>query len=128
MSEPKRVFRKITRTPEELAELKAERDYFSRERPGQEELLASGDYDGPFKMGDIMALLTALARIKQERERRGLTLAAVADATGMDKGMLSRLENGKILNPTLSTLWRYARVVGVELRLDTHATAAGTEV
>ena len=33
------------------------------------------------------------------------------------KGMLSRLENGKILNPTISTLHRYAAAVGMSLAL-----------
>lgn len=121
MSEPKRVFRKSDRTPEELAALRAERERFSRERPGLDDLIASGDFEGPFAHGDLMTLLSALARIKQERERRGLTLANVAEASGLDKAALSRLENGKLLNPTISTLWRYARAVGVELRLETHA-------
>lgn len=121
MSEPKRVFRKSDRTPEELAALRAERERFSRERPGLDDLIASGGFEGPFAHGDLMTLLSALARIKQERERRGLTLANVAEASGLDKAALSRLENGKLLNPTISTLWRYARAVGVELRLETHA-------
>ena len=127
MSERKRIFRKTIRTPEELAELKAEREWFSRERPSHEDLMASGDYDGPFSHGDIMALLSALARIKKERDRRGLTLADIAEASGLDKGMLSRLENGKLLNPTMLTLCRYARAVGVELRLEIHVTTAGAE-
>ena len=127
MSERKRIFRKTIRTPEELAELKAEREWFSRERPSHEDLMASGEYDGPFLQGDIMALLSALARIKKERDRRGLTLADIAEASGLDKGMLSRLENGKLLNPTMLTLCRYARAVGVELRLEIHVTTAGAE-
>jgi transcriptional regulator with XRE-family HTH domain len=52
-------------------------------------------------------------------------LAVVAEASGLDKAALSRLENGKFLNPTMSTLWRYARAVGVELKLDAHVVAAG---
>ena len=74
-----------------------------------------------------LALLSALGRIKRERDRRGLTLADVAEASGLDKGMLSRLENGKLLNLTMLTLCRYARAVGVELRLETHVTTAGAE-
>jgi len=31
--------------------------------------------------------------------------------------MLSRLENGKILNPTLGTLWRYAEAIGARIKL-----------
>jgi ribosome-binding protein aMBF1 (putative translation factor) len=125
MSERRRVFRKAERTPEELAELRAEREHFSRERPGPEDLIASGDYDGPYRQGDLMALLSALAAIKQERERRGLSLADVSERSGLDKAMLSRLENGKILNPTVATLWRYAEAVGMALRLSAERVPAG---
>ncbi len=127
MSEPKRIFRKNEQTPEERAEERAVHEWFSRERPSHEDLMASGEYDGPFSHGAILALLSALGRIKRERDRRGLTLADVAEASGLDKGMLSRLENGKFLNPTMPTLWRYALAVGVELRLEMHVTTAKVE-
>src|SRR5208337_1000550 len=90
MSEHRRVYRKIERTPEELAELKAEREGFSRDRPSPEDLIASGDYDGPYRQGDILALLSALAALKQERGRQGLSLADVSERSGLDKAMLRR--------------------------------------
>jgi ribosome-binding protein aMBF1 (putative translation factor) len=111
----RRVQRNIERTPEQLAELKAERERFQRERPTEEDLIASGEYDGPFRHGDVMSLLSALAAIKQEREQKGLSLAEVSNRSGLDKGMLSRLETGKIRNPTMHTLWKYARAVDVTL-------------
>jgi hypothetical protein len=79
--------------------------------------LTSAEHEGPFRHGDIMAYLSAVATLRQERERRGLTLADVSERSGLDKGMLSRLENGKILNPTLATLWRYAEAIGVRVSL-----------
>jgi hypothetical protein len=115
MSERKRVYRKIERTPEELAELKAERESFARDRPGLDDLIASGQYEGPYRQGDIMALLSALALLKRQRERRGLSLTDVSERSGLDRGMLSRLENGKILNPTMATLWRYADAIGAQI-------------
>ncbi|MBV8269751.1 MAG: helix-turn-helix transcriptional regulator [Planctomycetaceae bacterium] len=118
MSGVKRTFRKIERTPEEQAELKAEREMFQRDRPTLEDLIASGEYDGPYRHGDILDLLMTVARLKRERERRGLSLADVTERSGMDKGMLSRLENGKILNPTLGTLWRYAEAIGARIKLE----------
>jgi hypothetical protein len=118
MTKVTRVYGKVSRTPEELAELKAERARFSRERPTLEELTASGEYEGPHPHGATMALLSALARVRLERERRGQTLADVAARSGLDKAMLSRLENGHVRNPTFSTLWRYAHAVGVDLVLD----------
>ena len=125
MNETGRIHRKIERTAEELAELKAERERFSRDRPGPEELAASDEYDGPYRQGDLMALLSALAALKQERERRGLSLAEVSQRSGLDKAMLSRLENGKILNPTVTTLWRYAEAVGMTLKLTAERVTAG---
>src|SRR4051794_6549472 len=113
----RRVHRKIERTPEQLAELRAAREEFQREKPSLDDLTSSGDYDGPFRHGDVMALLSAVAAIKRDRERRGLTLAEVSERSGLDRGMLSRLENGKILNPTITTLWRYAEAVGSRVSL-----------
>lgn len=127
MSEPRRIFRKTERAPEERAELKAERERFSRERPGPEDLIASGEYDGPFRQGELMALLSTLATLKQERERKGLSLADVSERSGLDKAMLSRLENGKILNPTVATLWRYADAVQMTLKLSAESAPVGTD-
>ena len=117
MIEFRRIHRKSDRTPEELAELKAEHERLSRERPTMDELLESGDYDGPFSQGDVLAFLSALGALKDERERRGLTLSQVAASSGVDEETLSRLESGKLFNPTMFTLWQYARAVGVKLRL-----------
>ncbi len=121
------VHRKIDRTPEELARLKEVREKFQRERPSLDDLIASGEYDGPFRHGDVMALLVALATLKQERERRGLSLADVSERSGLDKGMLSRLENGKILNPTVSTLWRYAESLGMALTITAEKVASNVK-
>jgi transcriptional regulator with XRE-family HTH domain len=60
----------------------------------------------------------AVARLKRERERHGLSLADVTERSGMDKWMLSRLKNGKILNPTLGTLWRYAEAISARIKLE----------
>ena len=107
---------KIERTPEDLAELKAARERFQRDRPGIDDLVAEG-YDEPVRHGDVMALLSTIATLKLERDRRGITLAELSERSGMDKGMLSRFENGKILNPTLSTLC-YAAAIGVRLSME----------
>ena len=90
---------------------------FLRERPGPEQLMESGDYEGPYRQGNVMALLTGIAELKRQREERGLSLADVSERSGLDRGMLSRLENGKILNPTMATLWRYADAIGSQVSL-----------
>ena len=120
----RRVHRKIERTAEELAELRAVRDEFQRDRPGPDELASSGEYEGPYRQGDLMALLSAIAEVRRRREQRGLSLAEVSERSGLDKGMLSRLENGKILNPTLSTLWRYAEALGMQVELSVGALSS----
>ena len=117
MSHQKPVTLKIERTPEELAELKAERERFSRERPGLDDLIASGEFEGPFDHGNVMSLLGAVAELKRRRDEQGLSLATVSERSGLDTGLLSRLENGKILNPMLTTLWRYAGALGVQVSL-----------
>lgn len=121
----RRIYRKTERTPAEQAELCAVREAFQRDRPGPGDLVASGEYDGPFRHADVMALLSTLAEIKHERERQGLTLADVSERSGLDKGMLSRLENGKILNPTMGSLWKYSDAVGMTFRLSAEKVSAG---
>jgi transcriptional regulator with XRE-family HTH domain len=53
----------------------------------------------------------------------------MAERTGMDRAMISRLENGQVDNPTIATVSRYARALGkrVEVRL-VDAGSGGEEV
>jgi len=64
------------------------------------------------------ATLKLIGRFKAERERQGLTLAEVAERMGIDAPALSRLETGKMLNPTLATLHKWAEALGRELEVD----------
>ena len=63
-------------------------------------------------MGDFLEFVAFLSRLKRERERLGFSLDDMARATGMDRMAISRLENGKNANPTVSTLVRYANALG----------------
>jgi DNA-binding XRE family transcriptional regulator len=94
--------------------------------PTQEDLEASGAYEGPIQSGAYFTVKVLIHDLKQLRQAAGLTLAAVSKLTGMDQATLSRLENGRQPNPTVDTLWRYARAVGRELVL-THAEAQATK-
>jgi DNA-binding XRE family transcriptional regulator len=49
--------------------------------------------------------------LKGQREKAGLSLAIIAERSGIDQGALSRLENGRG-NPTIQTLMRYAKAIG----------------
>ena len=63
------------------------------------------------------AILSLAARFKAVRESQGLTLAEVAERMGVDPPALSRLETGKMLNPTLATLHKWAEALGQNLDL-----------
>jgi ribosome-binding protein aMBF1 (putative translation factor) len=57
-------------------------------------------------------LQDVLVALRKKRRQQGLSLDDVAKASGIDKGYLSRLENGKVINPTFETLYRYAAAIG----------------
>lgn len=55
----------------------------------------------------------SLARaVRNTRQRRGLSLSAVARSAGLSKSTLSQLEAGKA-NPNIDTLWAIAKTLGV---------------
>jgi ribosome-binding protein aMBF1 (putative translation factor) len=60
---------------------------------------------------DEIRLLKFLSGLKTKREQAGLSLAEVAERSGIDPPALSRLENGRG-NPTARTLSRYCRAIG----------------
>jgi transcriptional regulator with XRE-family HTH domain len=59
-----------------------------------------------------------MARFRKMRENQGLTLEDVAERMGIDPPHLSRLETGKMLNPTLATLHKWAEALGQKLEVD----------
>jgi len=58
------------------------------------------------------------AELQAERQRQGLSLTDLAEATGMDKARLSRLENAKYPNVTIETIERYAEALGKAIRIE----------
>lgn len=112
-----RIHRKIERTPEDQARLRAVREKFQKERPTLDALLATGQYAEPVPLGAYLDLQEAIRGLKREREGRGLSLAEIAERSGIDKAALSRLETGRQTNPTVETLRRYARAVGKQIVL-----------
>src|SRR5262249_49709730 len=106
-----REHRKIERTPEQMAELKAVRERFQREKPTRKHLEASGEYGPGMPTVTYFAILGFLKKMRELREAAGLSLADMAERTGMDKAFVSRLETGQG-NPTVDTLARYAAALG----------------
>jgi DNA-binding XRE family transcriptional regulator len=98
--------------PEQTARHREIRERFQREKPSLEALVASGEYNEPLPMGEYLSIRGAIFALKKAREEAGLSLADVAEKTGIDKGALSRIETGQHINPTVSTLCRYAKALG----------------
>lgn len=88
------------RTPEARAEDARVREAVQKEFP-------------PLEADESLRAL--LAALRTERERQGLSLTDVSERTGIDRSMISRLELGKIPNPTYQTLRTYARALGKSL-------------
>ncbi len=102
-------------TPEDRARHKAIREKFQKERPTLQQLIDSGEYTGPIPHGVYLSLVAAMIELKKARKAAGLSLADVAERSGIDKAALSRLENGIHDNPTVDTLMRYAAAIGKKL-------------
>lgn len=98
------------RTPEYRAEEARVRELVREEFP-------------PARMDEETA--EALAALRLERERQGLSLVDVAARMGVDKAYLSRLERGQVANPTLATLRAYYQALGKRLVLAAEELPAG---
>ena len=53
-----------------------------------------------------------LKKLREERQRQGLSLADITARSDIDRGTLSKLENEEDPNVTMNTLLRYAQAVG----------------
>ncbi|HVA48571.1 MAG TPA: helix-turn-helix domain-containing protein [Pirellulales bacterium] len=106
---------KIERTPEQKARIEAIRAQAQRDKPTLEQLVASGEYSDPVPLEDYVELLQTISALRKAREDAGLSLADVAERTGMDRGAISKLETGVHGNPTMTTLQRYAGAVGKQI-------------
>jgi DNA-binding XRE family transcriptional regulator len=62
-----------------------------------------------------VGLRALLRKLRKAREAQGLSLAAVARRSGMDRTAVCRLEMGRQPNPTVDTLYRYAAALGKRL-------------
>jgi len=108
----KHVQRKAQRSAAETARLRADRARYQRDKPTPEQLLAEGGHQDFVRLGDLLLLHQIVAALRKERTRRKMTLAQLADKTGIDQAALSRLENGKNANPTFDTILRIAAALG----------------
>jgi DNA-binding XRE family transcriptional regulator len=112
-----RVYRQAKWTPEQREKLNAIADRLESEHLSFEELVASGRYAGPIPLGSYHAFMQSVHRLKECRERQGLSLADVEARSGLTRSAISKLENGQNPNPTMITVMRYAAALGKSVAL-----------
>jgi ribosome-binding protein aMBF1 (putative translation factor) len=106
---------KPTTKPERSPPQRAEEEAIRREHKLQPMRQRPAGAVNQQSFGSILSLL---ARFKAAREAQGLTLVEVAQKMEIDAPALSRLESGKVLNPTLATLHKWAEALGQRLTVD----------
>ena len=104
----RRIVNKQRLTPQQAAKYREIRRQVAAELPE----LIGRHYQRAAALDQLDELLKQL---KAARQKRGLSLANLADLTGMDRSALSKLETGRRCNPTVETLVRYADAVGKRL-------------
>jgi DNA-binding XRE family transcriptional regulator len=106
---------KPTIKPKRTAEQRAEEEAIHRQHAANPVRTRPA---GAITRQSFAAILDLVARYKAVRETQGLTLAKVAERMAIDPPALSRLETGKVLNPTLATLHKWAEALGQKLEVD----------
>jgi ribosome-binding protein aMBF1 (putative translation factor) len=106
---------KPTTKPKRTAQERAEEDAIRRQHAENPMRRRPA---GAINRQSFAAILSLIAKFKAARERQGLTLAEVAERMEIDAPALSRLETGKMLNPTLATLHKWAEALGKKLDVD----------
>jgi DNA-binding XRE family transcriptional regulator len=86
------------------------------ERPGSDELIDTGELDELVPHAQYIAIRALGLKLREIREGLGLSLTDLSERSGLTRAVLSRLENGWKLNPTIETLFRYAEALGADLQ------------
>jgi hypothetical protein len=108
----KRVQKRIDWSPEDRTRHRAIRKTYQG-KPSIEQLVQRGELSGaPIALGSYLNLRLLVANLRKLREQAQLSLADVAERSGMDKAMLSRLENGHVPNPGIETISRFLDALG----------------
>lgn len=83
-------------------------------RAAEARAAALDDRDAPNAAGSL-DMIGLLRMLRAERERQGLSLTDAAARSGIEKSFLSKLELGKVANPTVGTLRGLAEALGLKL-------------
>ena len=98
-----------TAKPKQTAEQRVEEEVIRRQHAADPICRPTA---GVISRRSFATTLSLVAQLKALRERQGLTLAEVAGRMGIDAPALSRMETGKMLNPKLATLHKWAEALG----------------
>ncbi len=109
-------------TPEARAEDAAVREAIEREIRETGRIKVTGD---PTAMVDLVAFRRFMMGLRKIREAQGMSIDDAAARSGIERSALAKLERGDTWNPTINTLGRYVRALG--LRIDWATTEAGDE-
>jgi DNA-binding XRE family transcriptional regulator len=103
-------------SPEQNAAIDSIRARARKERPGPDELIDQGELDELVSQAQYIELRALMVRLRDLRQRMGLSLTDLSERAGLTRAAISRLETGWNLNPTLETLFRYTETLGVGLK------------
>jgi hypothetical protein len=99
-------------TPEARADEIRAREALAAEYQRNGTIATAGEAVAP---SDLVQFRRLAGRLREHRERSGLSLVVAVERSGIDEATLVRLEEGRISNLTVATLLRYARAIGVRL-------------
>jgi hypothetical protein len=103
----KRVQKKIAWTDADRERHRSIRQTY-KDRPTIDKLVECGELSGTtISLGAYVSLRQLVGKLRTLREEAKLSLGDVSERSGMDKAMLSRLENGHVPNPGIETITRY---------------------
>ncbi len=106
--------RKLELTATQKQTVAAIRAEVERDRP---EIIAEGHRVAAAAAATSVQLRGAFTLLRAVRKSQGMSLDTLADATGISKPALSRLENDPAPNVTLTTLHRVATALGYDLHI-----------
>jgi DNA-binding phage protein len=113
-----------TQTAEARAKSASDRDILDREYRETGRIATIGEKANP---EDSVLFRHFVKSLRAERLSRRLSLDQIAVRSKLDKAALSRLQAGKQVNPTVTTLMRYARALDMRMTFFLQSPSGGSE-
>jgi hypothetical protein len=110
-----RVQKKIAWSAQDRRRHKEIRNAF-KDKPSLVKLIRRGELTGQtMPLGTYVNLKLLIRDLRKLRRGAKLSLADLSRKSGMDKAMLSRLENGFVSNPGIGTISRYMNALNMNI-------------